>query len=89
MTAAENAFGPQPGEKLIFADALAEESQAKAKVTLKRLHDVSAEQLGNLVLSHPFKGLGGGYEFPVPMVAGDHGTRFQRHIEIVAGEPLA
>lgn len=74
VTAAENAFGPQPGEKLIFADALAEDSQAKAKVTLKRLHDVSAEQLGNLVLSHPFKGLGGGYEFPVPMVAGEHVT---------------
>ena len=25
VTAAENAFGPQPGEKLIFADALAAE----------------------------------------------------------------
>ncbi|MBZ9679828.1 MULTISPECIES: isoleucine--tRNA ligase [unclassified Mesorhizobium] len=74
VTAAENAFGPQPGEKLIFADALAEESQAKAKVTLKRLHGISAEQLGNLVLSHPFKGLGGGYEFPVAMIAGDHVT---------------
>ncbi|TPM36445.1 isoleucine--tRNA ligase [Mesorhizobium sp. B2-3-5] len=74
VTAAENAFGPQPGEKLIFADALAEESQAKAKITLNRLHGVSAEQLGSLVLSHPFKGLGGGYEFQVPLVAGDHVT---------------
>ncbi|WP_027054942.1 isoleucine--tRNA ligase [Mesorhizobium erdmanii] len=74
VTAAENAFGPQPGEKLIFADALAEDSQAKAKVTLKRLHGIGTEQLGNLVLSHPFKGLGGGYEFPVPMIAGDHVT---------------
>ncbi|TGQ83515.1 isoleucine--tRNA ligase [Mesorhizobium sp. M8A.F.Ca.ET.207.01.1.1] len=74
VTAAENAFGPQPGEKLIFADALAEESKAKAKVTLKRLHGINAEQLGNLVLSHPFKGLGGGYEFPVAMIAGEHVT---------------
>ncbi|MDG4877517.1 isoleucine--tRNA ligase [Mesorhizobium sp. WSM4935] len=74
VTAAENAFGPQPGEKLIFADALAEECAAKAKVTLNRLHSVSAEQLGKLTLSHPFKGLGGGYEFPVPMVAGEHVT---------------
>ena len=27
-----------------------------------------------LTLSHPFKGLGGGYEFAVPMLAGDHVT---------------
>ncbi|UVK53500.1 isoleucine--tRNA ligase [Mesorhizobium sp. AR02] len=74
VTAAENAFGPQPGEKLIFADALAEDSSAKAKVTLNRLRSVSAQELGSLTLSHPFKGLGGGYEFPVPMLAGDHVT---------------
>ncbi|MBW8909350.1 MAG: isoleucine--tRNA ligase, partial [Mesorhizobium sp.] len=74
VAAAENAFGPQPGEKLIFADALAEECAVKAKVTLNRLHNVSVEQLASLTLSHPFKGLGGGYEFPVPMVAGDHVT---------------
>ncbi|UVK44767.1 isoleucine--tRNA ligase [Mesorhizobium sp. AR07] len=74
VTVAENAFGPQPGEKLIFADALAEESSVKAKVTLNRLRDVSAQELGSLTLSHPFKGFGGGYEFPVPMLAGDHVT---------------
>ncbi|AZO69044.1 MULTISPECIES: isoleucine--tRNA ligase [unclassified Mesorhizobium] len=74
VTVAENAFGPQPGEKLIFADALAEESATKAKVTMDRLRSVSAEELGGLTLSHPFKGLGGGYEFPVPMLAGDHVT---------------
>ncbi|MER8750053.1 isoleucine--tRNA ligase [Mesorhizobium sp. M1050] len=74
VMAAENAFGPQPGEKLIFADALAEDSSAKAKVTLDRLRSVSAQELGSLTLSHPFKGLGGGYEFAVPMLAGDHVT---------------
>ncbi|MFD1986993.1 isoleucine--tRNA ligase [Mesorhizobium newzealandense] len=74
VTAAENAFGPQPGEKLIFADALADESSAKAKVTLNRIRSVSAQELGSLTLSHPFKGFGGGYEFPVPMLAGDHVT---------------
>ncbi|ESY47609.1 isoleucine--tRNA ligase [Mesorhizobium sp. RSR380A] len=74
VTAAENSFGPQPGEKLIFADALAEDSSAKAKVTLNRLRSVSVEELGSLTLSHPFKGLGGGYEFAVPMLAGDHVT---------------
>ena len=25
-------------------------------------------------MRHPFKGLGGGYEFPVPLLAGDHVT---------------
>ncbi|TIM62789.1 MAG: isoleucine--tRNA ligase, partial [Mesorhizobium sp.] len=74
VTAAENAFGPQPGEKLIFADALAEDAASKAKVTLNRLHNVSPEQLASLTLSHPFRGLGGGYEFPVPMIAGEHVT---------------
>ncbi|MER9298216.1 isoleucine--tRNA ligase [Mesorhizobium sp. M0621] len=74
VTAAENAFGPQPGEKLIFADALAEDASAKAKVTLNRLRSVSAQELGSLTLSHPFKGFGGGYEFAVPMLAGDHVT---------------
>ncbi|MFN3765107.1 MAG: isoleucine--tRNA ligase [Aliihoeflea sp.] len=74
VTSAENDFGPQPGEKLIFADALAEESFAKAKLGFNRLRDVSAEALGAIQLSHPLKGLGGGYDFPVPMLAGDHVT---------------
>lgn len=74
VTAAENAFGPQPGEKLIFADALAEDSSVKAKVTLNRLRSVSAQELGSLTLSHPLKGLCGGYDFAVPMLAGDHVT---------------
>jgi isoleucyl-tRNA synthetase len=74
VTAAENAFGPQPGEKLIFADALAEVSAEKAKVKMNRFRSVSAEELGSLVLSHPLKGLGGGYDFDVPLVSGDHVT---------------
>ena len=74
VTAAENDFGPQPGEKLIFADALAEEFFAKAKLSFNRLRTVTAEELGALTLAHPLKGLGGGYEFPVPMLAGDHVT---------------
>ncbi|MER8907507.1 isoleucine--tRNA ligase [Mesorhizobium sp. M0854] len=74
VTAAENAFGPQPGEKLIFAEKLADDAAAKAKVTLNRLRSVGAEELENLTLSHPLKALGGGYDFPVPMLAGDHVT---------------
>ena len=74
VTAAENDFGPQAGEKLIFAEALAEEAAAKAKVTLNLLRSVPGEELGSLTLSHPFEGFGGGYEFAVPMLAGDHVT---------------
>jgi len=74
VTAAENDFGPQPGEKLIFAAALSEEAAAKAKVTLNQIASISGEELGKLVLSHPLKGFGGGYGFAVPMIAGDHVT---------------
>ncbi|MER8728872.1 isoleucine--tRNA ligase [Mesorhizobium sp. M1227] len=74
VTAAENAFGPQPGEKLIFAEKLADDAAAKAKVTLNRLRSVGAEEIENLTLAHPLKALGGGYDFPVPMLAGDHVT---------------
>lgn len=74
VTAAENEFGPQPGEKLIFADALAEECFAKAKLEFKRLRDVSADELGAITCAHPLKGLGGGYEFAVPLLDGEHVT---------------
>src|SRR5690606_22998822 len=50
VTAAENDFGPRPGEKLIFADALAEESFAKAKLQYNRLRDVSADELSSMTL---------------------------------------
>jgi isoleucyl-tRNA synthetase len=73
VTAAENDFGPRPGEKLVFADALAEESFAKAKLQFERLRTVAADELSTVTLSHPLKGLGG-YDFPVPLLAGDHVT---------------
>ncbi|MFN3546587.1 MAG: isoleucine--tRNA ligase [Mesorhizobium sp.] len=74
VTAAENDFGPRPGEKLIFADALAEESFAKAKLSFKKLRAVTADELASMTLAHPLRGLGGGYSFPVPMLPGDHVT---------------
>lgn len=74
VTAAENDFGPQAGEKLIFADALAEECFAKAKLEFNRLSDVKPSDLEGMVCAHPLKGLGGGYDFQVPLIAGDHVT---------------
>ena len=72
VTAAENEFGPQPGEKLIFAERLAEESFAKAKLKYKKLRSVSEAELDGLELAHPLRGLG--YPFRVPMLPGDHVT---------------
>jgi len=74
VTAAENDFGPRPGEKLVFADKLAEESFAKAKLQYKRLADVTAADLAGITCAHPLKGVGGGYEFTVPLLDGDHVT---------------
>ncbi|MCT7373869.1 isoleucine--tRNA ligase [Chelativorans salis] len=74
VAAAENEFGPQPGEKLIFADALAEESFAKAKLEFKRLRDVSKEDLEDMLCTHPLKGLSDGYKFLVPVLPGEHVT---------------
>jgi len=74
VTAAENDFGPRPGEKLIFADKLADESFKKAKLEFKRLRDVTAGQLASITCAHPLAGLGGGYAFPVPLLAGEHVT---------------
>ncbi|MET0599047.1 MAG: isoleucine--tRNA ligase [Mesorhizobium sp.] len=74
VTAAENDFGPQPGEKLVFADALAADAAAKAKVTLERRRGVSVDELAALTLAHPLAGLGGGYLFPVPLLEGEHVT---------------
>lgn len=74
VVAAENDFGPQAGEKLIFGDKLAEECAKKAKLEFKRLREVSFEELGAVTLNHPLKGFGGGYEFTVPLISGDHVT---------------
>ncbi|MDQ0454979.1 isoleucine--tRNA ligase [Rhizobium paknamense] len=74
VTAAANEFGPQPGEKLIFADKLAAECFAKAKLEFTRLRDVKAEELAAITCAHPLKGLAGGYDFAVPLLDGDHVT---------------
>ncbi|UVC09711.1 isoleucine--tRNA ligase [Rhizobium sp. TH2] len=74
VAAAENDFGPRPGERLIFAKRLAEECAAKAKVTLKFIDIVPWGIFEGMICAHPFKGLGGGYEFTIPLLDGDHVT---------------
>ncbi len=72
VTEAENDFGPQPGEKLLFAKNLAEDCAAKAKVTLKPLRDVAGSELSDVTCAHPLVDLG--YDFKVPLLDGDHVT---------------
>lgn len=72
VESAENDFGPQPGEKLIFATRLADEAAAKAKLTFKFVRDIAPEELAALTCAHPLKDLG--YTFPVPLLDGDHVT---------------
>ena len=61
------------GEKLVLADALAEQVRKDAKVEAwTRLRDVTADELKNTVCAHPFAGQG--YDFDVPLLAGDHVT---------------
>ena len=74
VESAEQDFGPQAGDKLVFADRLAEECATKAKVTFKRLRDVTAKELGAISLQHPLANVDPFYGFTVPMLAGDHVT---------------
>ena len=57
------------GERIILGDALAEQVAAHAKLVLSRKTDVDP---AGLVAAHPFRGRG--YEFDVPLLAGEHVT---------------
>lgn len=63
------------GDFLILADALAESVFKQARVTAyEKIRDLPADTLDVVECSHPLKGFGGGYEFTVPLLAGDHVT---------------
>jgi len=60
------------GEKLLLADALAEQTAKNAKLTLKRVVDIDSSMFEQMKCSHPFHGRG--YDFDVPLLSGDHVT---------------
>jgi len=61
------------GDKLILADKLAADVFAKAKVeAFARIGDVDPAHITSC--SHPLRGFGGGYEFDVPLLDGEHVT---------------
>jgi isoleucyl-tRNA synthetase len=63
------------GDHLILADALADEVFKQARVTaFKKVRDVPADTMDAIECAHPLKGLGGGYDFVVPLLSGDHVT---------------
>jgi isoleucyl-tRNA synthetase len=60
------------GDKLILAEKLADDVFRQARVVgFKRLSPIS---VASITCSHPLRGLGGGYEFLVPLLEGDHVT---------------
>ncbi len=69
VASAEDGALAKVGDKIALADALAETTAKHAKVTLTR---VAALKLDGLIAAHPFRGRG--YEFDVPLLAGDHVT---------------
>ena len=69
------------GERLIVADALAEDIFAQARLgeegMVRRLSDVTVEELAGLTCAHPLRGLDGAqgeWDFDVPLLPGDHVT---------------
>jgi isoleucyl-tRNA synthetase len=63
------------GDRLILADALAESVFKQARVTAyTKVRDLPADTLDAVECAHPLKGFGGGYEFTVPLLPGDHVT---------------
>ena len=63
------------GDLLILADALAESVFKQARVTsYEKLRDIPADTLDAVECAHPLRGVAGGYQFVVPLLAGDHVT---------------
>ncbi|WP_439408397.1 isoleucine--tRNA ligase [Bradyrhizobium sp. DASA03076] len=63
------------GDLLVLADALAAEVFKQARVTaFEKVRDIPGDTMDAIECAHPLKGLAGGYEFTVPLLAGDHVT---------------
>ena len=74
VVANERQYGAAVGECHVLADALVDQVAAAAKLTYKHLVDLISDHLEDMVCAHPLNGLGGGYEFDVPLLDGDHVT---------------
>jgi len=66
--AGEGSFAAQ-GERLLLGDPLAQSTAQYAKIVVKRIGDVAP---AGLIAAHPWRGQG--YDFDVPLLAGEHVT---------------
>jgi isoleucyl-tRNA synthetase len=65
----------KPGDRLVLSDALAESVREAGLIAeWSRVADVPTDLLKSVRCAHPLKGLADGYEFDVPLLAGDHVT---------------
>jgi isoleucyl-tRNA synthetase len=63
------------GDTFILSDKLAEDVFRHARVkAFKRIATLATEVVNSILCWHPLKGFGGGYEFDVPLLEGDHVT---------------
>jgi isoleucyl-tRNA synthetase len=63
------------GDKFVLAKKLAIDVMRQSRVLAYReVRQLSANELSNLVCSHPLRGFADTYEFAVPLLAGDHVT---------------
>jgi isoleucyl-tRNA synthetase len=63
------------GDRLVLADKLAIDVFRQARVTaFKKLRSVSSDDLALFLCQHPLSGFNKGYEFKIPLLAGDHVT---------------
>ncbi len=65
----------KPGDRLVVSDALADSVRESGLIAeWKRVADVPGDALGAVACAHPLRGFAGGYDFDVPLLAGDHVT---------------
>ncbi|MEM7488955.1 MAG: isoleucine--tRNA ligase [Pseudomonadota bacterium] len=78
IVSTEDEAWAHPGEALLIADELAEETMTAARVTtFERLRDVTPAMLDLLHVLHPFHGhpdADGEWDYDVPLYPGDHVT---------------
>ncbi|HVU40875.1 MAG TPA: isoleucine--tRNA ligase [Xanthobacteraceae bacterium] len=75
VTDAPSGNWARPGDLLVLADKLALDVLRQARVTaFKKVQDVAADDLAMMLCEHPLKSFNKGYDFKVPLLAGDHVT---------------
>jgi isoleucyl-tRNA synthetase len=64
----------KPGDEFVVAEKLADDVFKQARVTgYAKLFELDAAQLAGVACAHPLRSMGG-YDFPVPLLAGEHVT---------------